>query len=81
MAALPPLPIIIKRIRKACRSPNGEEIEDHRNYKNINALKEGEKAYDVLTVWGADNLTPDEASQFISNNFEIPQTAIDRRVF
>ena len=35
----------------------------------------------MLTVWGADNLTPDEASQFASNNFEVPQTAIDRRVF
>ena len=70
-----------KTYQKSVPLPNGEEIEDHRNYKNINALKEGEKAYDVLTVWGADNLTPDEESQFISNNLEVPQTAIDRRVF
>ncbi len=50
--------------------PNGEVLEDHKNYRNINALKKDEKAYDVLTIWATDRLISGEE----------PQAVIDRRV-
>ena len=57
------------------------------NYKNINALGAGEIAYDVLTIWAFDGLTYAELSQVVDddeekqNPYEIPQSAVDRRVF
>ena len=76
------------------------------NYKNINALGAGEKAYDVLTIWAFDRLTDAEFDQLVAvaeelvdddeelvdgaeelvdddegGAHEIPQSALDRRVF
>ena len=61
--------------------------EGDENYKNINALKEGESAYDVLTIWAFDRLTYAELLQVVDDDeekqdpYEIPQSALDRRVF
>ena len=57
------------------------------NYKNINALGAGEIAYDVLTIWAFDGLTYAELLQVVDDDeekqdpYEIPQSAVDRRVF
>ena len=51
------------------------------NYKNINALKEGEIAYDVLTIWAFDGLTDVEFAQLIDSDGNTPQSAVDRQVF
>ena len=53
------------------------------NYKNINVLGAGEIAYDVLTIWAFDRLTYAELSQVVAMDgpYEIPQSALDRRVF
>ena len=53
------------------------------NYKNINALGAGEIAYDVLTIWAFDGLTDAELAELtvMGGPHEIPQSAIDRRVF
>ena len=57
------------------------------NYKNINALGAGEIAYDVLTIWAFDGLTYAELLELADddeekqNPYEIPQSALDRRVF
>ena len=51
------------------------------NYKNINALKEGEIAYDVLTIWAFDGFTDVEFGQLIDSDGNTPQSAVDRQVF